>query len=151
MKTVTKLMNMKKKGDKITMLTCYDYSMAKLMDNAGVDTLLVGDSLGMTILGYEDTLSVTMEDMIHHTAAVARGAKNALVIGDMPFMSYQVSVEQAVINAGRLIKEGRAQMVKLCIHASYVLTHSSFGQCGTGCSSSHYGHSGGRRRWHIPG
>ena len=90
MTTVTTLMNMKKKGDKITMLTCYDYSMAKLMDNAGVDTLLVGDSLGMTILGYEDTLSVTMEDMIHHTAAVARGAKNALVIGDMPFMSYQV-------------------------------------------------------------
>ena len=113
MTTVTTLMNMKQKGDKITMLTCYDYSMAKLMDNAGVDTLLVGDSLGMTILGYEDTLSVTMEDMIHHTAAVARGAKNALVIGDMPFMSYQVSVEQAVINAGRLIKEGRAQMVKL--------------------------------------
>ena len=113
MTPVTTLMNMKQKGDKITMLTCYDYSMAKLMDNAGVDTLLVGDSLGMTILGYEDTLSVTMEDMIHHTAAVARGAKNALVIGDMPFMSYQVSVEQAVINAGRLIKEGRAQMVKL--------------------------------------
>ena len=107
MTTVTTLMNMKQKGDKITMLTCYDYSMAKLMDNAGVDTLLVGDSLGMTILGYDDTLSVTMEDMIHHTAAVARGAKNALVIGDMPFMSYQVSVEQAVINAGRLIKEGR--------------------------------------------
>ena len=86
MTTVTTLMNMKQKGDKITMLTCYDYSMAKLMDNAGVDTLLVGDSLGMTILGYEDTLSVTMEDMIHHTAAVARGAKNALVIGDIPFM-----------------------------------------------------------------
>ena len=101
MTTVTTLMNMKQKGDKITMLTCYDYSMAKLMDNAGVDTLLVGDSLGMTILGYEDTLSVTMEDMIHHTAAVARGAKNALVIGDMPFMSYQVSVEQAVIKIGR--------------------------------------------------
>ena len=80
MTTVTTLMNMKQKGNKITMLTCYDYSMAKLMDNAGVDTLLVGDSLGMTILGYEDTLSVTMEDMIHHTAAVARGAKNALVI-----------------------------------------------------------------------
>ena len=82
------------------MLTCYDYSMAKLMDNAGVDTLLVGDSLGMTILGYEDTLSVTMEDMIHHTAAVARGAKNALVIGDMPFMSYQVSVEHLLKKAG---------------------------------------------------
>ena len=111
--TVSTLLNMKQNGDKITMLTCYDYSMAKLMDEAGVNTLLVGDSLGMTILGYEDTLSVTMEDMIHHTAAVARGAKNALVIGDMPFMSYQVSVEQAVINAGRLMKEGRCQMVKL--------------------------------------
>ena len=125
MTTVTTLMNMKQKGDKITMLTCYDYSMAKLMDNAGVDTLLVGDSLGMTILGYEDTLSVTMEDMIHHTAAVARGAKNALVIGDMPFMSYQVSVEQAVINAGRLIKEGRAQMVKLEGGASVCLLYTS--------------------------
>ena len=111
--TVSTLKEMKQKGDKITMLTCYDYSMAKLMDSVGVNTLLVGDSLGMTILGYEDTLSVTMEDMIHHTAAVARGAKDALVIGDMPFMSYQVSVEEAVRNAGRLMKEGRAGMVKL--------------------------------------
>ena len=111
--TVSTLKEMKQKGDKITMLTCYDYSMAKLMDSAGINTLLVGDSLGMTILGYEDTLSVTMEDMIHHTAAVARGAKDALVIGDMPFMSYQVSVEEAVRNAGRLMKEGRAGMVKL--------------------------------------
>ena len=111
--TVSTLKEMKQKGDKITMLTCYDYSMAKLMDSVGVNTLLVGDSLGMTILGYEDTLSVTMEDMIHHTAAVARGAKDALVIGDMPSMSYQVSVEEAVRNAGRLMKEGRAGMVKL--------------------------------------
>ena len=111
--TVATLQKQKEQGDKITMLTCYDYSTAKLMDEVGINTLLVGDSLGMTILGYEDTLSVTMEDMIHHTAAVARGAKNALVIGDMPFMSYQVSVEQAVHNAGRLLKEGRAQMVKL--------------------------------------
>ena len=111
--TVSTLKTMKEKGDKITMLTCYDYSMAKLMNEAGINTLLVGDSLGMTMLGYEDTLSVTMEDMIHHTAAVARGAGDALVIGDMPFMSYQVSVEEAVRNAGRLMKEGRAQMVKL--------------------------------------
>lgn len=111
--TVSTLKKMKENNDKITMLTCYDYSMSKLMDEAGINTLLVGDSLGMTMLGYEDTLSVTMEDMIHHTAAVARGAKNALVIADMPFMSYQVSVEQAVTNAGRLIKEGRAHMVKL--------------------------------------
>lgn len=111
--TVSTLLKMKQEGDKITMLTCYDYSMAKLMDEAGINILLVGDSLGMTVLGYKDTLSVTMEDMIHHTAAVSRGAENSLVIGDMPFMSYQVSVEQAVTNAGRLMKEGRCHMVKL--------------------------------------
>lgn len=111
--TVATLQKQKEQGDKITMLTCYDYSMAKLMDEAGINTLLIGDSLGNVILGYEDTLSVTMEDMIHHSAAVARGAKNALIICDMPFMSYQVSVEEAVRNAGRLMKEGRANMVKL--------------------------------------
>lgn len=111
--TVSTIQKQKEQGDKITMLTCYDYSTAKLMDEVGVNTILVGDSLGMTMLGYEDTLSVTMEDMIHHCAAVTRGAKNALVIGDMPFMSYQVSIEQAVMNAGRLMKEGRVQMVKL--------------------------------------
>ena len=111
--TVTTIQNQKEKGEKITMLTCYDYSMAKLMDEAGINMLLVGDSLGNVVLGYEDTLSVTMEDMIHHTAAVARGAKNALVVADMPFMSYQTSVYDAVVNAGRLVKEGRAQMVKL--------------------------------------
>ena len=91
------------------MLTAYDYSTAKLMDEAGVDSILVGDSLGNVVLGYEDTVSVTMEDMIHHGAAVARGAKEALVVIDMPFMSYQVSVEEAVRNAGRLMKEGRCQ------------------------------------------
>ena len=111
--TVATLKQQKSDGDKITMLTAYDYSTAKLMDQCGINTILVGDSLGMTMLGYEDTLSVTMEDMIHHTAAVARGAKNALVIGDMPFMSYQTSVYDAVVNAGRLIKEGRCQAVKL--------------------------------------
>lgn len=111
--TVSTLLKQKQQGDKITMLTCYDYSMARLMDEVGINTLLIGDSLGMTILGYEDTLSVTMEDMIHHSAAVARGAKNALVVCDMPFMSYQVSIEEAVRNAGRLMKEGRANMVKL--------------------------------------
>jgi 3-methyl-2-oxobutanoate hydroxymethyltransferase len=111
--TVLTLKKQKAEGNKITMLTCYDYTMAKLMDEAGIETLLIGDSMGMTILGYEDTISVTMEDIIHHSAAVARGAKNALVIADMPFMSYQVSVEQAVMNAGRLMKEGRANMVKL--------------------------------------
>lgn len=95
------------------MLTAYDYSTAKLMDEAGVDSILVGDSLGNVILGYDTTLPVTMEDMIHHGAAVARGAKDALVVLDMPFMSYQVSVEQAVENAGRLMKEGMGQAVKL--------------------------------------
>lgn len=103
----------KAKGDKLTMLTAYDYSTAKLIDESGVNSILVGDSLGMVMLGYEDTLSVTMEDMIHHSAAVARGAKNALIITDMPFMSYQTSVYDAVVNAGRLVKEGHAQAVKL--------------------------------------
>lgn len=111
--TVSTFREQKAKGEKISMLTAYDYSTAKLMDEAGINGILVGDSLGMVILGYEDTLPVTMEDMIHHTAAVCRGAKNTLVVGDMPFMSYQVSVEEAVYNAGRLMKEGRCQAVKL--------------------------------------
>lgn len=95
------------------MLTAYDYSTAKLMDESGINGILVGDSLGMVVLGYKDTLPVTMEDIIHHTAAVCRGASDALVVGDMPFMSYQVSVEEAVRNAGRLMKEGGCQAVKL--------------------------------------
>lgn len=111
--TVATFAKMKKEGTKISMLTCYDYTTACLVDKAGVNSILVGDSLGNTMLGYEDTLSVTVEDMIHHCAAVARGAKNALVICDMPFMSYQVSVEKALENAGRLMKEGRAGAVKL--------------------------------------
>lgn len=111
--TVVTFAQAKEQGIKQTVLTAYDYSTAKLMDEAGVNAILVGDSLGMVCLGYDDTLSVTMEDMIHHTAAVARGVKNALVIADMPFMSYQTSVYDAVVNAGRLVKEGRAQVVKL--------------------------------------
>lgn len=111
--TVLTLQKQKAEGQKITMLTCYDYSMAKLMENAGINMILVGDSLGQTMLGYEDTLSVTMEDMIHHTAAVSRGTKDIFVLGDMPFMSYQTSVYDAVVNAGRLMKEGRANGVKL--------------------------------------
>ena len=103
----------KEKKEKLTMLTAYDYSTAKLIDNAGINGILVGDSLGMVCLGYEDTLSVTMEDMIHHTRAVSRGVKNTLVVADMPFMSYQASIYDAVVNAGRLIKEGRAHVVKL--------------------------------------
>ncbi len=112
-KTVTTFAKAKAEGEKLTMLTAYDYSTAKLLDEAGIDSILVGDSLGNVVLGYEDTISVTMEDMIHHGAAVARGAKNALVIIDMPFMSYQTSVYDAVVNAGRLMKEGRANAVKL--------------------------------------
>ena len=111
--TIATIKEQKKNGEKITMLTAYDYSTAKLMDEAGINAILVGDSLGMVMLGYEDTISVTMEDMIHHTAAVARGAKNAFVVADMPFMSYQTSVYDAVVNAGRLMKEGRANAVKL--------------------------------------
>ena len=114
MKTTTATFKkVKQSGEKITMLTAYDYSTAKLEDTAGVESILVGDSLGMVVLGYENTLSVTMEDMIHHSAAVARGAENALVVTDMPFMSYQTSVYDAVVNAGRLIKEGHADAVKL--------------------------------------
>ena len=103
----------KNSGTKLSMLTAYDYTTASIIDKAGINAILVGDSLGMVMLGYEDTLSVTMEDMIHHCAAVKRGAKNALVVCDMPFMSYQTSVYDAVVNAGRLMKEGRAGAVKL--------------------------------------
>ena len=111
--TVQTFKEAKKNRTKLAMLTAYDYSTAKLQDEAGIHGILVGDSLGNVILGYEDTISVTMEDMIHHGAAVARGAKNALVVVDMPFMSYQTSVYDAVVNAGRLMKEGRANAVKL--------------------------------------
>lgn len=111
--TVTTFQEAKDRGEKLTMLTAYDYSTAKLMDEAGVNSILVGDSLGNVILGYENTISVTMEDMIHHGAAVARGAKNALVVVDMPFMSYQTSVYDALVNAGRLMKEAHADAVKL--------------------------------------
>ena len=111
--TVSTFMQAKKDGKKLSMLTAYDYSTAKLMDESGIDGILVGDSLGNVILGYEDTISVTMEDMIHHASAVARGCKNALLVVDMPFMSYQTSTYDALVNAGRLMKEGRANAVKL--------------------------------------
>lgn len=111
--TVNTFREAKQKGIKLAMLTAYDYSTAKLEDEAGINGILVGDSLGNVVLGYEDTISVTMEDMIHHGAAVARGAKDSLVVIDMPFMSYQTSVYDAVVNAGRLMKEGRANAVKL--------------------------------------
>ena len=111
--TVSTFLKMKAEGKKISMITAYDYTTARLVDESGIDSILVGDSLGNVMLGLGDTVSVTMEDMIHHGAAVARGTKNALVVVDMPFMSYQSSVHDAVVNAGRLMKEARANAVKL--------------------------------------
>ncbi len=110
---VPELRAMKQRGEKITVLTAYDATMARLLDKAGIDVILVGDSLGMVVLGYDTTLPVTIEMMIHHTAAVARGASHALVVADMPFLSYQLSVEEAMRNAGRLIQEGGAAAVKI--------------------------------------
>ena len=103
----------KRRGEKIAMLTAYDAMMARLLDRAGVDALLVGDSVGMVVLGYANTLRVTLDDILHHTRAVARGAERALVVADMPFLTYQVSAEEAVRNAGRLLQDGGAAAVKL--------------------------------------
>lgn len=111
--TTASFLKAKKDGEKISMLTAYDYSVAKLLDEAGIDSILVGDSLGMVVLGYENTLQVTVDDIIHHTRAVARGTKRALVIADMPFLSYHINVEESVRNAGRMIQEGNAHAVKL--------------------------------------
>jgi 3-methyl-2-oxobutanoate hydroxymethyltransferase len=111
--TASQIKEMKRQGEKIAMVTAYDYSMAKLVDEAGMPIILVGDSLGMVVLGYESTIPVTMDEMIHHTKAVVRGTKHALIIGDMPFMTYQISIEDAMRNAGRFIQEGGAQAVKL--------------------------------------
>ncbi|MDO8717117.1 MAG: 3-methyl-2-oxobutanoate hydroxymethyltransferase [Dehalococcoidales bacterium] len=111
--TIGQIREMKQKGEKITMLTSYDYVTAKIVDEVGVPLILVGDSLGMVVLGYESTIPVTMEDMLHHTKAVVRGTKNALVVGDMPFMTYHISVEDAMRNAGRFIQEAGCQAVKL--------------------------------------
>lgn len=111
--TTVTLREMRAKGEKITMIAAYDYLTARMIDEAGIDVILVGDSLANVILGYENTLPVSMEEMLHHTRAVARGTKRALVVGDMPFMSYQASVEDAVRNAGRLVKEGGAEAVKV--------------------------------------
>src|ERR1051325_3195079 len=110
--TTLTLRQKKEHSEPITMLTAYDYPTALVMDQAGMDSILVGDSLGMVVLGYENTLPVTMEDMLHHCRAVARGAKSALLIGDMPFMSYQASVEDAVRNAGRFLQNGGMDAVK---------------------------------------
>ena len=111
--TVQSFRSAKAQKQPISMLTAYDYTTATLLDEAGVDSILVGDSLGMVMLGYENTLRVTMDEMIHHTKAVARGTRRALLIGDMPFLSYHISVEEAVRNAGRFIQEGGAEAVKL--------------------------------------
>jgi 3-methyl-2-oxobutanoate hydroxymethyltransferase len=111
--TINDLMKKKAEGRKITMLTAYDYPFARVADEAGIDVLLVGDSLAMVVQGLENTLPVTMEEMIYHTKMVSRGAKNAMVIGDMPFMSYQTGVEEAVKNAGRFLKEAGASAIKM--------------------------------------
>lgn len=103
----------KERGEPITMLTAYDYPTASAMDGAGIDSILVGDSLAMVVLGYENTLPVTMEEMLHHARAVARGAKSALLVGDMPFMSYQVNADEALRNAGRFLQQGGMDAVKL--------------------------------------
>lgn len=111
--TINKIQEKKNAGERITMLTAYDYPTAQVVDEAGVDLILVGDSLGMVVLGYESTIPVTMDDMIRHTKAVVRGSKNALVIGDMPFMSYQVGISETLRNAARFLQEAGCQAVKL--------------------------------------
>jgi 3-methyl-2-oxobutanoate hydroxymethyltransferase len=111
--TAPAIVEMKRRGEVVTVVTAYDYPTARLADEAGVEILLVGDSVGTVVLGYESTLPVTMEDMLHHTKAVTRAKPSALVVGDMPFMSYQASVEQAVINAGRFVQEAGADAIKL--------------------------------------
>ncbi|HXF51081.1 MAG TPA: 3-methyl-2-oxobutanoate hydroxymethyltransferase [Dehalococcoidia bacterium] len=111
--TIDDLKRKKRDGEKIAMITAYDYPSARLVDEAGADIILVGDTLGMVVLGYDTTIPVTMEDMIHHTKAVVRGSQRALVVGDMPFMSYQVSPEEALRNAGRFLQEAGCQAVKL--------------------------------------
>jgi len=112
-KTILDIQGMKAAGEKITVLTAYDYPFARLMDAAGIDMILVGDSVGSVVAGYDNTLPVTMEEMLYHTRAVARGTGSALVVADMPFLSYQVDLRDARLNAGRLVKEGGAAAVKL--------------------------------------
>ena len=111
--TINQIRDMKRKGEKITMLTAYDYSTAKIVDEVGVPLILVGDSLGMVVLGYESTVPVTMEDMLHHTKAVVRGTKHTMIVGDMPFMTYHISIDDALKNATRFIQEAGAQAIKL--------------------------------------
>ena len=111
--TARKIIEKKIKGEKIVTLTSYDYAFAKIVDKCGIDLILVGDSLSMVVLGYRNTLAVTMDEMIHHTKAVSRGVENAMLVGDMPFLSYKVDIKDAVKNAGRFIQEGGAEAVKV--------------------------------------
>ncbi len=111
--TVNTMLDMKKQGEKISMITCYDYTMAKLVSRSGIDVILVGDSGGMVQAGYDNTLPVTVDEMVYHTAAVRRGAPNMFIVADLPFLSYHVSKEKTIENAGRLIQEGKANSVKL--------------------------------------
>jgi len=111
--TISDIKDMKFRGEKIPIITSYDYTSAKIVDTTGIPVILVGDTLGQVVLGYDSTIPVTMDEMIHHTKAVARGAKHALIVGDMPFMSYQASISAAMHNAGRFLQEGGAQTVKL--------------------------------------
>ena len=128
--TIRDISNMKVRGEKIPMLTAYDYTTARLADDAGLPMILVGDSLGMVMLGYDSTIPVTMEDIVHHTKAVVRGAKRSLIIGDLPFMAYQVDAAQALYNSARILQEGGAQAVKLEGGKSVADTVNRIVQCG---------------------
>jgi len=128
--SISQLKNMKQRGEKITMLTAYDYITAKIIDEAGIPLILVGDSLGMVVLGYESTIPVTIEEMLHHTKAVVRGTKQAIIIGDMPFMTYHTSISDALRNAARFIQEGGAQAVKLEGGVTVAETVRSIVSCG---------------------
>ena len=133
---VPDLKDKKSRGEKIAMLTAYDATMARLLDQAGVDAMLVGDSVGMVVLGYETTVAVTLDDMLHHTRAVVRGASRALVVTDMPFLSYQVSVEEAVRNAGRLLQDGGASAVKLEGGRAGARCRAANGRCRHSCDGA---------------
>ena len=111
--TIRDLRAFKERGERFVMLTAYDYPTARILDEAGIPVILVGDSVGNNVLGYETTIPVTMQEMLHHTRAVVRGATNALVVGDMPFMSFHTAIEDAIANAGRFLKEGGAHAIKL--------------------------------------
>jgi len=128
--SISQIKDMKRRSEKISMLTAYDYATARIIDEAGIPLILVGDSLGMVVLGYESTIPVNMDDMLHHIKAVVRGTKRALVVGDMPFMTYHTNVSDAMRNAGRLIQEGGAQAIKLEGGAAVAETVKRVVDCG---------------------